>query len=74
MDELEVTEIDDDRISVPLMMLKGNMEILLSNQIPCEGVSLRYHGGAGVVLVFHGADRERAAELGFRLAKAPEDQ
>jgi hypothetical protein len=60
-----------DRITVPLVMLPGNMDILLEHPIPCTAVSLvRYSQddmiSEGVVLVLHNADKERAAELGFQ--------
>jgi hypothetical protein len=56
------------RISVPLVMIEGNIDILLENRIPVEAVSLCRDEDSenGVVLIMHGLDREVAEELGFK--------
>jgi hypothetical protein len=59
---------DDTRITVPLVMLDGNIDVLLNNTLPVEGISLRRYGPAGVVLTVHMSpeQKEHAKELGFR--------
>jgi len=76
--EDEVVEFDleyfdespDGRVSVPLRMFKGNIEVLLENKIPCLGVSFvrdPEHRNA-IILVFHGTDKEAAEKVGFKTA------
>jgi hypothetical protein len=69
VNDKRIKKMGDGRVTVPLVMLDGNMAILLENEIPCQSISLRWseeHAHA-VVLVVHGADKEKAAELGFKL-------
>jgi hypothetical protein len=69
MNDKRISKMDDGRVSVPLVMIDGNMDILLNHLVPCKGVSLRWsedHAHA-VVLVLHGADQEAADHLGFQL-------
>jgi hypothetical protein len=47
--------IDKDRISIPLIMLDGNMETLLEKSIPVASISLRKVEGVS-----------HPRELGFR--------
>lgn len=64
----KIEDAGDDRVSIPLCMLRGNMELLLEKTVPCEGVSLSWYEEAGVVLQFHGSPEHHAAwaEMGFR--------
>jgi hypothetical protein len=56
-----------DRESVPLLMIVGNIQVLLENMLPCNGISLRRYD-RGVVLVIHSDEdqKELHKELGFR--------
>jgi hypothetical protein len=69
LEDLEYSdESPDGRVSVPLRMLKGNIEVLLENRILCQAVSFMRdpeHRNA-VILVFHGTDKEHAAQVGFK--------
>jgi hypothetical protein len=65
-----------ERVSVPLVMLPGNMDVLLNHMIPVKGISLRkyasdYFPDLAVVLVTHGTDKEIAEALGFKSTPAP---
>jgi hypothetical protein len=73
MAEDRITDVGDDRVSVPLMMLRGNLECLLENTLPVNGISLKWYGPAGVILVVHGVDREVAEEIGFQTKKATDE-
>jgi len=57
-----------ERVSIPLGMIKGNMEILLNNRISVNQISLQWSGPEGVILVFHfgPGQKEEAIELGMR--------
>jgi len=63
-------EASDGRVNVPLRMFRGNIEILLENRIPCQGVSFmrdpEYRNA--IILVFHGTDKEVADSVGFKTA------
>jgi hypothetical protein len=64
-------EFDDGRVSIPLVMLDGNLDALLESVIPVEGISLKRHAsGRGVVLVVNMTpDQKLAAKaLGFKTA------
>ena len=64
-----MTGIDEpERIEIPLVMLRGNMEILLNNKLPVKAISLDWSEeyANAVILVVHGADQEVAKELGFQ--------
>jgi len=52
-------------------MIEGNLDILLNNRMPCEAVSLHPAEDSenGVVLHFHGIDREEADRLGFKTVR-----
>lgn len=63
------TEFPDGRVSIPLVMLEGNLDVLLNNTIPCTGISLvRHASGRGVVITINrtAEQREICEELGFR--------
>lgn len=62
---------DPKRVAVPLVMIEGNLDILLNNRMPCEAVSLHPAEDSenGVVLHFHGIDREEADRLGFKTVR-----
>lgn len=67
----EFQDEGDGRVSVPLVMLDGNMQVLLDNVVPCAGISLKWspdHVNA-VILVIHGPDYEAAGELGFKFGR-----
>lgn len=75
MDEIEevdlnlVENVGQDRVSVPLVMLEGNFECLLENQVPCTSIQLRYHEKMrGVILMVGGQEafREEWDKVGFR--------
>jgi hypothetical protein len=64
----DLKEPEDDRVEIPLVMLRGNMDCLLNNIVPVNGISLRWskdHVNA-VILVVHGIDHEVAVKLGFK--------
>lgn len=63
------------RVSIPLMMLEGNLEALLENTIPVNGISLKRHGANGVVLVVQMSDEQKveARALGFSTVPIPND-
>lgn len=56
-----------DRESVPLLMIVGNIQVLLENTLPCNGISLRRYD-RGVVLVISSDEEQKEIqkELGFR--------
>jgi hypothetical protein len=65
--------IDKDRISIPLIMLDGNMETLLEKSIPVASISLRKVEGVShlpsvilMVSFVNEEQKEAARELGFR--------
>jgi hypothetical protein len=62
---------EPERIEIPLVMLRGNMDILLSHKLPVKAISLEWSEEYvnAVVLVVHGADQEVAKELGFQTKK-----
>lgn len=59
---------ENARVTVPLVMLPGNMGILLENRLTVQGISLKWSEEYpnAVVIVLHGADQEQAKELGFQ--------
>ncbi len=59
------------RIEIPLVMLRGNMEILLNHKLPVNAISLAWSEEYvnAVILVVHGVDKEAAKELGFQTQK-----
>jgi len=59
---------EPERVTVPLVMLPGNMQVLLNNQLHVAAISLKWSEEFpnAVVLLVHGVDREQAAELGFQ--------
>ena len=61
-------EPDPERIEIPLVMLPGNMQVLLNNQLSVQAISLKWSEEYpnAVVLLVHGVDQEQAAELGFQ--------
>jgi hypothetical protein len=70
--DLSAEEDDNVRVSVPLHMLQGNMDVLVglyeqSEWLPVSGISLKQHE-RGVVLMLHGdvEQKEEWAKLGFR--------
>ncbi len=62
---------DPERITIPLVMLPGNMEILLNNVVPCKGISLvrSEEYVEAVVLTITGLDPVACEELGFKTSK-----
>ena len=62
---------EPERIEIPLVMLRGNMEILLNNKLPVKAISLERSEeyASAVILVVHGVDQEVAKELGFQTKK-----
>lgn len=63
-----LTKLDTGRVAVPLVMLEGNMDVLLNNKVPVEGISLKWSNDypEAVILVVHGLDAVAATELGFQ--------
>jgi len=67
-----------DRFSVPLYMIEGNMGVLLENTLNCEGISFKRYtppdsDAEGVVLMIHNADKEQAVEIGFQFKRMEDD-
>lgn len=62
---------DDTRVNIPLMLLKGNMDALLENEIECNSITLKWYGGNAVVLTLNMSpeQKEAALKLGFRTKK-----
>ena len=62
------------REQVPLRMIEGNISILLEHMIPCTGISLMRdpETANGVLLMVHGANKEIAEQLGFKLGSSIE--
>jgi hypothetical protein len=62
------TKLGEDRVSVPLLMLDGNLDALLENEIPVQSIALARHGGNGVILRIKQTEeqKEEAKKLGFR--------
>lgn len=63
-----ITKLEGGRVAVPLVMLDGNMDVLLHNEIPLKAISLKWSDEfpEAVVLIVHGIDQEVAASLGFK--------
>lgn len=63
-----ITREDDHRVSIPLMMLDGNLDCLLNNHIEVETISIGRYGEAGVVLMvtMNEKQKEKAAAVGFK--------
>ena len=68
-----MTEKNDKitRVDVPLRMIEGNIDAMLSGRIPCYGVSFRWAENTTVptlVLMFHQsrADRMKAEAMGMK--------
>lgn len=64
----------DERVEIPLRMLKGNLDVLLENRIEVGTISAAWDedSGAGVVLMIEWANDEQeeaARALGFRTKK-----
>lgn len=67
----------DGRVSIPLVMLPGNMDALLGvgekeTFIPCDGISLKWYGPQGVVLTVNMTQEQKENALkqhGFRTIK-----
>jgi len=57
-----------ERISIPLVMLPGNLECLLENDINVESISLEHHENNGVILTvrMNPVQKAEAKRLGFR--------
>jgi len=70
----EPPELRTERHTVPLVMLAGNMQVLLNNTLPVQGISLKWSEEfpEAVVLLVHGVDREAADELGFQTRREGE--
>lgn len=66
----------DDRVSIPLYMLRGNMETLLENEIEVQTIQLKWYGPKGVVLTVVTSDEqeERNQAKGFRTRKLRLDE
>lgn len=62
------TKVDVERVSIPLVMLKGNMESLLEHSIPVQSISLKHYGNAGVVLLVSQTPEQKADSVrtGFK--------
>lgn len=66
-----------DRVSIPLRMLRGNLEILLAledrgEKLNCNGISLRRDPDSidgAVILLISGLDSEQQEKLGFQTGK-----
>lgn len=61
------------RVDVPLRMIQSNIETMVDNAIPCNGVSFRWAEDAAIptlVLIFHQdpEQRAKAEELGMKFA------
>ena len=63
-----ITQLEGGRVAVPLVMLDGNMDVLLNHEIPLRAICLKWSDEfpEAVVLIVHGIDQEKAAELGFQ--------
>ena len=75
MEEMEGTmRIDPERVSIPLVMIEGNLEVLLEHDIPVTTISLRRIGPAGVVLTIHSTEEQKEVQraLGFQTAPVTE--
>lgn len=74
--DVPISDEGDGRVSVPLMMIGGNLGVLLENTIAVDGVSLKRYGNAGVILVFHfgPGQKEEAFALGFETRPADDDK
>jgi hypothetical protein len=68
--------IGDGRVSIPLQMLEGNLDVLLNNEIPVNFISLKRYEDAGVVLVvsMDAEQKEAARALGFRTTSVGADE
>jgi hypothetical protein len=64
-----------ERVSIPLEMIVGNLEVLLNNMLPVEEIGLSHHGVAGVVLTvrMNPEQKEIAKRLGFETRSIRED-
>ena len=70
----EIQEPEEtERVTVPLVMLPGNMQVLLKlaeegQHLNVAGISLKWSEEfpAAVVLLVSGVDKEQAEELGFQ--------
>lgn len=64
--------MSEERVRVPLAMLKGNMELLLEETVPVNGISLRWANEGDpdqeIILVLHfgPGERENAHAMGFK--------
>lgn len=72
--DIKIEDLGDGRISIPLMMISGNMDILLDNKVECEAVSLTRYGQGGVVLQFHFGPGQRQVAIEKGMKFAPTDQ
>jgi len=69
-----ITDLGNDRVSIPLMMLRGNLECLLDNEIEVTSISLRRHDVDGVVLIINATPGQSIEneKKGFRTKKIEE--
>lgn len=69
IEEIDLAAEDDEniRVSVPLHMLQGNMDVLLAGELPVEGIQLKHHD-RGVILIVSGSPEQKEVwkQMGFR--------
>lgn len=70
-----MTPKDDERVSIPLRMLDGNIKVLLENQIAVGTISMKHdpESAEGVLLLVQWANEEQEAAanaVGFRTKRS----
>lgn len=67
--EAETNDLPE-RVEIPLSLLKGNMDILLQNKVPCNSIHLirdpNTANGVLLMIGFASGQKEVAHELGFK--------